>query len=114
MKTGLGEGLSLHGVTHARPCQKPDTCHGIWDPSEAPSAPEISLPSRQTGVQGHRWRVLRGTARFPGTRLPFPSLSRTWVSRQKKLEGHCSGHPEALRAECYRVPPPRDALLPTF
>lgn len=74
MKTGSGEGLSLHGVTHARPCRKPDTCHGIWDPSEAPSAPEIGLPSRQTGVQGHRWRVLRGDSKVPRGASPL-SLS---------------------------------------
>lgn len=83
MKTESGEGVSLHGVTHARPCQKPDTCHGIWDPLEAPSAPEISLPSRQTGVQGHRWRVLRGDSKVPTDASPF-SLSPGPGSRNRR------------------------------
>ena len=67
-----GEAL-LHSVTHARQCRRPDRCLGIWDPSEAPSTPEIGLSSRHTWVQGLRGRVLREDNEAPmEASPPFP------------------------------------------
>lgn len=91
-----GEAL-LHSVTHARQCRRPDTCLGIWDPSEGPSTPEIGLSSRQTRCKASGGEYSERTMRLPRRLLPLSlSLSWAWAFRWKTLEGYCSGHPESL------------------